>query len=219
MRQVQDNAQPARPTRGRPGGRRQERRRAVIEAAVQVFNDKGYHAATVADILERANVARGTFYRYFDSKQDCLGAVLDDFLAEIRGPIRELDISKPLSEAELIELYRNVVGLLIGDPRIRQFMNVLLREGASMDRVFWSRIYEFYEEIVEMTAGYLEAAIARGRVRQIDPRTTAWCILGMVKELLLYWARTGQRVDELPKMVDTALQFGLHGVLKDVPTR
>src|SRR5690606_25495730 len=48
--------------------RRAERREAILSAAKTVFRDKGYHQASVHDIIDEAQIARGTFYLYFSSK-------------------------------------------------------------------------------------------------------------------------------------------------------
>jgi AcrR family transcriptional regulator len=47
---------------------KQERRRQILSAAKQVFADAGYHGASIHAIIERAQIARGTFYLYFESK-------------------------------------------------------------------------------------------------------------------------------------------------------
>ncbi|HRO59182.1 MAG TPA: TetR/AcrR family transcriptional regulator, partial [Burkholderiaceae bacterium] len=67
-------------------------RRNLLEAAVEVVGEQGYGNASVTDITTRANIAQGTFYNYFESKQDILdqvlpelGEVLLDYLGEQVG--------------------------------------------------------------------------------------------------------------------------------------
>jgi len=55
-----------------------ERRAELMDAAALVFLEKGYEAATVADITGRAGSSHGTFYVYFDSKEDIFDAVAQD---------------------------------------------------------------------------------------------------------------------------------------------
>lgn len=59
------------------------RRREMVGAATRVFARKGYHSASVADIIAEAGVARGTFYLYFGSKDEAFSAVLDGFIADM----------------------------------------------------------------------------------------------------------------------------------------
>jgi AcrR family transcriptional regulator len=52
-------------------------RRAVIEAAAAVFAERGYTAATIAEILEKAGVTKGALYFHFDSKESLARGVID----------------------------------------------------------------------------------------------------------------------------------------------
>jgi AcrR family transcriptional regulator len=59
------------PYRSTEGTRKKKdaKRTAMMQAAVRVFADKGYHAATIRDIVAAADVAVGTFYYYFPDKE------------------------------------------------------------------------------------------------------------------------------------------------------
>ena len=56
-----------------------KKRNQIIEAAAQVFSEKGYSGAVVADIALQANVGKGTVYEYFSSKEDLFFAVFEWF--------------------------------------------------------------------------------------------------------------------------------------------
>lgn len=65
------------PTHDRPNIRRSDRRvektkRALFEALVELMVEKGYEAISVADVAERANVGRSTFYAHYADKEDLL---------------------------------------------------------------------------------------------------------------------------------------------------
>ena len=66
----------------RSQARRESRRDALVDAAFEVFLEKGVASTAVDDIVEKAGVAKGTFYLYFESKEEVFNAVLADFLAE-----------------------------------------------------------------------------------------------------------------------------------------
>ena len=72
-------------TRSRPG--RNERRKArtrsaLLAAAQHLFGEQGFDATTIAEIAEQADVAIGSFYNYFDTKEELLAALLQETLAE-----------------------------------------------------------------------------------------------------------------------------------------
>src|SRR5438067_9933141 len=69
---------------------RETRRQQILEAAARVFARKGYRNTGVADIIEAAGVAsRGTFYLYFQSKEEIFLALVDGWFAEAARRMEE----------------------------------------------------------------------------------------------------------------------------------
>ena len=57
---------------GRRERKKEETKRRIFEAAIKLFNEKGFEAATIDEIAERADVAKGTFFNYFPRKEAVL---------------------------------------------------------------------------------------------------------------------------------------------------
>jgi AcrR family transcriptional regulator len=73
-------------------------RAAILEAARQVFLDLGYDGVTIRDVIRRTELASGTFYNYFKTKEDVLRALVEEHvrdltaeLRRVRGAARSLD--------------------------------------------------------------------------------------------------------------------------------
>ena len=76
-----------------------ERRESLINAAIAVFIEKGFHNATVRDIGRAANMTQGTIYNYVSSKDDILYMVCDRIVAEYNEQARRaLDTSHEPAE-------------------------------------------------------------------------------------------------------------------------
>jgi AcrR family transcriptional regulator len=67
--------------------RRERTRAALFDAAMKVFSEKGLEAATTDDIIKAAGVSRGTFYNYFDAKEDVLKAVAGHLADQLNDQI------------------------------------------------------------------------------------------------------------------------------------
>lgn len=67
-------------------GRNRETRDSILEAARLTFLRKGFHRATVDDIMRSARLAHGTFYRYFRNKQEALYGLVADAMSSIALP-------------------------------------------------------------------------------------------------------------------------------------
>ena len=59
---------------------RNEKRQKIIEAALRAFSHRGFYRTRISDIAKDANVADGTVYLYFKSKEDLLTAIFDEFM-------------------------------------------------------------------------------------------------------------------------------------------
>jgi len=72
-----------------------ETKNKLLEAACTVFREKGYEKAKVSDIVAMANVAQGTFYLYFKSKNECLnsmsGKLVDSFIDQLYNASEDMD--------------------------------------------------------------------------------------------------------------------------------
>jgi AcrR family transcriptional regulator len=88
------------------GGRREERkaknRAKLLAAARKVFAEKGYGEATARDIVRETDLATGTFYNYFDDKQDVFMALLDEMGETGRGLARAQRQDSALSLEERV---------------------------------------------------------------------------------------------------------------------
>ena len=75
---------------GRRAVNRKNNRDAILDAARDVFAEIGYGGTTVRDIIRRTNLASGTFYNYFDSKEAVFNALNDEIGTELRQLLRHV---------------------------------------------------------------------------------------------------------------------------------
>ena len=89
------------------GGRREERKAQnkakLLEAARKVFAEKGYGEATARDIVRETDLATGTFYNYFDDKQDAFMALLEEMSEKGRALVRAQRQDSDLSLEKRVE--------------------------------------------------------------------------------------------------------------------
>ena len=67
-------------------------RQAIIEAGIRVFISKGVSETTVRDIIRSTGLASGTFYNYFNSKEEVLVAIFNDFAKEVGKTVRDENV-------------------------------------------------------------------------------------------------------------------------------
>lgn len=197
-----------------PGSSAIEPRRAqLLRCARAVFAERGYHAASVADVIAAAGVARGTFYLYFAGKRQLFGRILDDLLQELDARIRVIELG-PDADPPVEQLranLRRVLTLLLED---RSLVRILLREAAALDADGRARLEAFYRKLLDHIETSLRLGIELGLVRPCDPPIAAACILGAVKEAIAQLVERPRAGDEIERVIEQILAFGLHGVLE-----
>ncbi|GAA6525856.1 TetR/AcrR family transcriptional regulator [Intrasporangium sp. DVR] len=99
---------------GGPRQERMQRRRAeIIHAAIELFQELGYHSATTHQVAERAGLSVGLIYQYFGNKEDLLRAVIVDILGEFRDRIPlAMEAAGPDPVARLRAGYRAYVAVI-----------------------------------------------------------------------------------------------------------
>jgi AcrR family transcriptional regulator len=81
----------------------EERKKEIMDTAGQFFLTKGYEETSVNMIVEHLNIAKGTFYYYFKSKEEVLGAILEDYLEQFAQQIRLLTLNKEMNAYEKLQ--------------------------------------------------------------------------------------------------------------------
>jgi AcrR family transcriptional regulator len=195
--------------------RAEQRRREILDAALELFAEQGYHATGVADIAARLRMSHGTFYRYFESKRD----ILDHVVAELTRRIADAVAAEnaPGTAATLDEYrgqVRMIASLLLAvvheDPRIAR---VLLFEATGIDRELTARILDLLDGLRSLTAEYLRHGIDAGFLRaDLEPLETARALNGMVYAGALRTVQ-GDEVSANPaEYVDAAMRLMFDGV-------
>ncbi|MEB2282447.1 TetR/AcrR family transcriptional regulator [Lysinibacillus xylanilyticus] len=90
-----------------------ERRNEILDAADELFGQKGFDGTSTNDILEKVGIARGTLYYHFKSKEDIMDALIERYNAEILGAANRIAADKSIAVHERI--VRVVMALNISD--------------------------------------------------------------------------------------------------------
>lgn len=86
--------------------RKARTRRRLMTAGETLFRDRGFDATTVEEIAEAADVAKGTFFNYFESKETLLGALLIERTQLLLDDPPDEDMSSPVRIRALFEALR-----------------------------------------------------------------------------------------------------------------
>ena len=154
-------------------------RQQLLQAARDAFEERGYRAATVAEIVARADTARGTFYLYFRNKEDVFAQVMaencEELLAATRGPYEQQDRRSAVEAAT-----RDYLRAFARHRGIWRAMLEGFGASAAVERNWFVLRERFVQRIaVNLTRGQ-EAGDVR---RDVDPQATAEALAAMTEWL------------------------------------
>jgi AcrR family transcriptional regulator len=192
--------------------RPEERRDEILEAALELFSERGYHATGVADIATELNMSHGTFYKYFRSKRDILQQLVEEAAARISASIAAggapgLATSLPEFRDQVRQIADALFATISDDPRLAQ---LLLLEATAVDEELTAQVLHLLDRLRGITATYLRHGVERGFLRRdLDVVETARALNGIVFAGALAAARGGDR----PKGYSAAaMQLAFDGV-------
>lgn len=189
---------------------REERRAHLLACALEVFAEKGYHAASVSDIVKKAGVARGTFYLYFEAKRSVFDQLLDDLFAVLDSQVKRIDPSRG-SAGVVAQMESNVDAIMECLLDNRPMLRVLLAEAVGIDAGFDKKLSEFYDRLLGLIRQSLELGAAMKVTREVDTRVVSLCILGSIKEVL-YQVSMGRELPDRDILVKEILDYNIRGL-------
>ncbi len=191
-------------------------REKIIQAALEVFADKGLHGATVVEIAKAAGITGGALYRYFDSKEEIFQAVVDvhsttiqalDMVRELMPELEPKTALKFIARGMFLFVYQDwdFIRMVIGE-------SVKNPEAAS----------PFLDAVLVPTRDFLKECIGlwkdKGLLKEtVDPGIATVAFLGMMGYLLVekdIFKNQEFEGSELTDLVDSYIAVFLEGILK-----
>ena len=84
---------------------RTDRKKAILDAALHVFSEQGYHNTSIIEVSKKAGISKGLIYNYFDSKEELLDILLGSFLDDEMSAVKKV-LKKPLTGFTMIEFIK-----------------------------------------------------------------------------------------------------------------
>jgi AcrR family transcriptional regulator len=169
----------------------------VLEAALDVFFEKGFAAARLEDIAARAGVSKGTIYLYFESKDDVFEALVRSIPMPNVEQLRALAADKTIPADKMLRRALTFMGGILRDDRMIKFPRLIIGEGGRFPRLAESYKREVISRGIAIIGAIIERGIEEGRFHNVDPQHAAF---GAISPLLFtaIWRTTFERFDSTP---------------------
>jgi len=184
-----------------------EARARIVRSAVKLFAEKGYAAASVADIMDAAETNRALLYYYFEDKHSLYVSVIDQGVAQFDAMVEEA-LGTPGTYADRLAAFvRGHLDLITHHSDMARVVHRCLLDGhqeevglAEKFRVALERLEQFFRE-----------AAAAGEFEALDPAIAARTFLGPTYIFSLWKLYEGMRFDPEQVAAQITRQL-LHGL-------
>jgi AcrR family transcriptional regulator len=188
----------------------EDKRKRILDAAVRVFAEHGYHASRVGDIAEDAGVAHGLLYHYFASKDDVLKTIFVENWGQLVERFRAVEVTHEPADEKLAGFAKILLRTWRNDPAL---VTVMVREVA--------RSKHIQDEVIEVGEAFailqriIEEGQATGLFRaDLDARLASWIVYGGLEEVLTGWVlgRLPDGEDDVTRAEEAAVAIARGGL-------
>lgn len=182
------------------------RRGELIAAARKVFAEKGVANSAVSDIVKAAGVAQGTFYLYFETKNDIVNALVDQMADEMVDSIERSVTATTSGAVGRLLAFRDAVLAIASDPTGWELAEVYHRPE---NRAVHDRMAErLLPRLLPLVEGIVRQGVDDGVFEVENPRVAAWFVLGGLHAIELAFSERS----EISALIVDATNFALRSL-------
>ena len=193
---------------GRP--KSETKRQEILDAATELFTEKGYVGTSVDDIALAAGVSKQTVYSHYGSKENLFALAVE---TKCRESGIDPDLIDPAAQPRevLMELGRRFLTLITSPEAVR--VNCVCTANAETHPELGRLFFENGpEQTVKVVSGYLEKENRKGRLRVDSPNDAAWQFFGMLKceaQMRAQFNMTSQSREETDAYIESCVDMFL----------
>lgn len=181
----------------------------ILDAAAQVFRQKGFHGASMSDIAEALNVQKPSLYHHVKSKQEILLALLDRALAMLTEHIAAIASQNLPADQKLKLMIR---GYLAGLAENADLTSVLLFEHRSLDKKSHIRHVPHRDKFEGLWRDVLNEGVQKKVFDLKDTGLAVRALMGVMNWTLTWYSPNGEK--SIEQIADEYSDFMLKGMLK-----
>ncbi len=201
------------PVQTPPTAKGQRTRQRLLDAAEEVFGEVGYERASIVSITRHAEVALGTFYVYFPNKH----AIFAELVNELGHGLRRRLAEATAGLEDRLEIEEAGCRAFLEFVRAHKSLYKIVRQAEFVDEELYRN---YYRRLATSYVRGLGGAIANGEIRELDPETVAYTLMGVFDFLGMRWVLWEDRlpprqvIDDVFSMIRRGLEPARNGPTK-----
>lgn len=164
-------------------------RNRILDAALDVFSNKGYHDATVDDIVAKSDTSKGSIYFHFPNKQTLFFALVDKFANLLERRVMEA-IAEQDSGIERVRAA--LITCLDTFSSYRRLAKIMLVQAVGLGTTFEDKRIEVADRFAVLIKVNLDELVTSGEIQPINTLIVAQIWTGSIYEMVIRWIYLGQ---------------------------
>ena len=182
-------------------------REAIIEAAVSLFNQNGYHATSMQDVAVAVAIKKPSLYHHFTSKEAILLAILESGMDNLIRDLEEIAATDQPASDKLRAAIHAHATRIAGNP---QAAAVFLREDRGLGDGYLAQYIARRDQFEGLFRHFVQQAVNDGEFREIDVPVAVHALLGMVNWMSRWYHADGRLTPD--QIADSFADLFLQGV-------
>ncbi|SCE97734.1 transcriptional regulator, TetR family [Micromonospora haikouensis] len=184
-------------------------RKSLIASALELFERRGFDRTSVQEIADRAKLTKGAFYHHFESKDDLLRHIQEEYLEAQLAAIAKIEAGSDDPKVRVAELIRFS---LTSVAEYRAHVTIFYQERRNLTADLFAEVTRKRGLVESAFAGMIADGVARGAFRSdVDPRIATFGLVGMCA-WAYQWLNVGGplSVDEVARQFSAMVLEGLY---------
>lgn len=179
----------------------------IIDAAIELFNQNGYHATSMRDIARAIDIKKPSLYHHFESKEAILRTILEAGMNQLLEELEAIVASSGGCEEKLHEAVRAHARIIAQNPKGAA---VFMREDRGLGEAYLEDYVARRDRVEALYRLMLQDCITEDVFRPTDVAITVQAMLGMVNWMTRWYRPEGRlSADEIAKIFSDLLLEGL----------
>lgn len=184
-------------------------RESIIDAAVHLFNQNGYHATSMRDIAQVVDLKKPSLYHHFDSKEDILLAILEKGMEQFIAEMETIAASENGCKQKLVAAVEAHARLIADNP---EGAAVFLHEDRGLGEEYLSEYVAKRDRVEQLFRAIVKQGIDEGVFREADVAITTQALLGAVNWMTRWYRPQGRLSAE--QIADVFCDLFLYGLVQ-----
>jgi len=181
----------------------------LARVAAEVFARQGYHETSVKDIVEAAKMSVGSFYFYFQNKEDIFASLYRSMSDIVFDNLQQALL--PASRGIISRFVRGELSRLRSYQEHRDLAHILLIEGVGLNATFRTKRQESINRSLELKLEVFTSLQNKGLLSDMDLRIAALAFDGSANNVILDWLHSGKTTG-LTETAPSLIRYGLQAL-------